>query len=210
MQKLYPILDTVALERRGCGLPAAARAMVGAGAGILQVRHKGHWSREFFREAETVAELCARNGVQLVVNDRADFALLLNAGLHVGQDDLPPADARGLIGPGRMLGFSTHNAEQLSAAVAEPIDYLALGPIFSTSSKEQPDPEVGLLKLRAWRGIAARFPLVAIGGITRENALSVIEAGADSVAVIGDLLPEECTELALARRFEEWLRVVGE
>ena len=202
-------MDTATLERRGCPVGVAVQALVGAGAEILQIRHKGHWSRDFFRESEQVAELCVGKGVQLVVNDRADFALLLNSGLHVGQDDLPPYDARGLIGTERMLGFSTHNAEQLTAAVREPVDYLALGPIFSTLSKENPDPEVGLMRLREWRGIASRFPLVAIGGITRTNALSVIEAGANSVAVIGDLLPEECTELALAKRFEEWLRLLG-
>jgi thiamine-phosphate pyrophosphorylase len=202
-------LDTATLQRRGCPLGAAVQALLGAGAEILQVRHKGHWSRDFFREAEHAAELCSSRGVQLVVNDRADFALLLNAGLHVGQDDLPPSDAHRLIGAERILGLSTHNAEQLTAAVMEPVDYLALGPIFSTSSKEHPDPEFGLEKLRSWRGIAVGFPLVAIGGITRANALSVIEAGADSVAVIGDLLPEKCTELTLAGRFEEWLRLVG-
>lgn len=209
MHKVYPILDASALERRGCGLRLAAGALVGAGAKILQIRHKGFWSRDFFREAEQVAEVCSRAGTQLVVNDRADFAMLLNAGLHVGQDDLPPSMARELIGAQRLLGFSTHNAEQLSLAIGEPVDYLALGPIFSTSSKEGADPEVGLENLRMWRGIGARFPLVAIGGITRENALSVIEAGADSVAVIGDLLPEECTELGLSKRFEDWLRVVS-
>jgi thiamine-phosphate pyrophosphorylase len=210
VNRLYPILDTAALARRGCSLGVAAGALVDAGAGILQIRHKGHWSREFFGEAEGVAELCVRAGAQLVVNDRADFAMLLKAGLHGGQDDLPPAAARGLIGPGALLGFSTHNAEQLRNAILEPISYLALGPIFSTSSKDQPDKEVGLEKLREWRGIASQFPLVAIGGITRGNALSVLDAGADSVAVIGDLLPEECTELALSRRFEEWLRLLRE
>jgi thiamine-phosphate pyrophosphorylase len=113
------------------------------------------------------------------------------------------------MGAVAMLGFSTHNAEQLAAGVNEPVDYLALGPIFATASKEQPDPEVGLVKLREWRRLAPRHPLVAIGGITRGNALAVLEAGADSVAVIGDLLPEECSELSLGRRFEEWLRLVS-
>ncbi len=175
----------------------------------MQIRHKRHWSREFYREAEQVAGLCFKTNVQLVVNDRADFALLLKAGLHVGQDDLPPQDARGLLGDRGLLGFSTHNAEQLTAAVTEPVNYLALGPIFSTSSKDQPDPEIGLRKLSEWRGVAAGFPLVAIGGVTRGNALSVIHAGADSVAIIGDLLPAECTELALANRFEEWLKLLS-
>jgi thiamine-phosphate pyrophosphorylase len=204
VNKLYPILDTAALERRGFSLCTAAQVF--AQAGILQIRHKGHWSREFFREAEAVAEICARTEAQLIVNDRADFALLLNAGLHVGQDDLPPAGARRLIGPKRTLGFSTHNTEQLAAAEREPVDYLAIGPIFSTSSKERPDPSVGLHGLRS---LASPRPLVAIGGITRTNALAVLEAGADSVAVIGDLLPDECSEVALGRRFEEWMRLLS-
>lgn len=207
--KLYPILDTSALERRGCPLPIAAAAFLKAGATILQIRQKGHWSRDFFAGAQAVAELCSQRQAQLMVNDRADFAMLLNAGLHLGQDDLPPAMARGLVGAKATLGFSTHNAEQLAATANHPIDYVALGPIFATASKDQPDPEVGLTKLRAWRRLAPQLPLVAIGGITRANALSVLDAGADSLAIIGDLLPEECSALALSRRLEEWLRLLN-
>jgi thiamine-phosphate pyrophosphorylase len=207
--KLYPILDTAALSRRGCKILIAASALLKAGAKLLQIRHKGHWSRDFFHEAEAVAELCEQEGARLIINDRADFALLLNAGLHVGQDDLPPAAARGLIGTGRMLGFSTHNEEQLSAAAAEPVDYVALGPMFSTANKDQPAPEVGLQNLRRWRELDLRHPLVAIGGITRLNAQEVLDAGADSLAVIGDLLPDTCTELTLSRRFEEWQQLVS-
>jgi thiamine-phosphate pyrophosphorylase len=184
-------------------------AFLSGGATILQIRHKGHWSRDFFNEAQVVAEMCGRHGAQLIVNDRADFAILLNAGLHVGQDDLSSVLARRLIGAECVLGSSTHSAEQLSAVALEPVNYAALGPIFSTLSKEQPDPEVGLENLRAWRPLAAQLPLVAIGGITRANALSVIEAGADSLAVIGDLLPEDCSELGLSRRFEEWVRLLN-
>ncbi len=180
--------------------------MVEAGARLLQIRHKGHWSREVFDEARGVAELCAREGVELIVNDRADFAMLLGAGLHVGQDDLAPADARGLIGTGRTLGFSTHNAEQLRAAAREPVDYVALGPIFGTSNKDNPDPVVGLDQLADWRGLTS-LPLVAIGGMTRENARAVLDAGADSLAVIGDLLPEVCDAVSIARRFEEWMNI---
>jgi thiamine-phosphate pyrophosphorylase len=208
VNKLYPILDTAALERRGCSLVLATGAFLGAGAKILQIRHKGHWSRSFFEEAQVVAELCAKHAAQLIVNDRADFALVLKAGLHLGQDDLWPAVARRLIGPGAILGFSTHNSTELIAASKEPVDYLALGPIFTTSNKEQPDPEVGLSKLREWRRLSP-FPLVAIGGITRANAMSVLEAGADSLAVIGDLLPADCNELVLSRRFEEWLKLLS-
>jgi thiamine-phosphate pyrophosphorylase len=203
VDKLYPILDTVTVERRGFSLRTAAEVF--AQAGILQIRHKAHWSREFFRGAEAIAAICARAGAQLIVNDRADFALLLNAGLHIGQDDLPPVDARGLIGPNRTLGFSTHNVEQLVAGEREPVDYLAIGPIFSTLSKERPDPCVGLDGLRS---LTSSRPLVAIGGITRANALAVLEAGANSVAVIGDLLPEDCSKIALGRRFEEWMKLV--
>ncbi len=187
----------------------AAGALLSAGATLLQIRHKAHWTPEFFREAETVAGMCIRGNAKLVVNDRADFAMLLGAGLHVGQEDLPPAAARGLLGRERILGFSTHNAEQLQAAVHEPIDYVALGPIFLTSSKDQPDPQVSLEKLRQWRSLASQQALVAIGGITRLNALQVLDAGADSLAVIGDLLPEICAELTLSRRFEEWQRLLN-
>jgi thiamine-phosphate pyrophosphorylase len=209
MTTLYPILDTSALTSRGCTLLVAADALLEAGCKLLQIRHKGHWSREFFPEAEAVAELCSRQAAQLIVNDRADFALLLNAGLHIGQDDLPPASARGLIGSGRVLGFSTHNPPQLLAAVNEPVDYIALGPIFCTANKDQPDPEVGLENLRQWRELVPSHPLVAIGGITRHNALQVLDAGADSLAVIGDLLPDPCTALTIAQRFEEWQQVLS-
>ncbi len=180
--------------------------MLASGARLLQIRNKEHWAREVFDEARCVAELCAKHGAELIVNDRADFAMLLGAGLHVGQDDLAPADARGLIGTGRTLGFSTHHLEQLRAGAKEPVDYVALGPIFGTSNKENPDPVVGLEKLAEWRGLTSK-PLVAIGGITRESARAVLDAGADSLAVIGDLLPETCDAVSIARRFEEWMRI---
>jgi len=115
LPRLYPILDTESLEARGIGLQTAASAMLAGGAGILQFRHKGHWSREAFEAARGVARLCRDAGAQFVVNDRADFAMLLEAGLHVGQDDLSPRDARMLLGPDALLGFSSHNAEQIRA-----------------------------------------------------------------------------------------------
>lgn len=208
MTKLYPILDTAALAQRNCSLEVAAKALLSEGASLLQIRHKQHWSREIFKEARTVAELCGKHGAQLILNDRADFALLLDAGLHVGQDDLSPADARRVIGTERMLGFSTHNAAQLKAAATEPVTYIAIGPIFNTSNKENPDPEVGLSNLSAWRPLVSQ-PLVAIGGITRANALQALAAGADSVAVIGDLLPEICTDSSLRERYESWQRLLN-
>jgi thiamine-phosphate pyrophosphorylase len=207
LPRLYPILDTGVLARRSCDAITAAEAMLAAGARILQFRHKGHYSRQVFGEAEKVAELCRRAGALFVIDDRADVAMLLDAGLHVGQDDLPPQDARRLVGPGRLLGFSTHNEAQLRAAASEPADYIAVGPIFGTTSKEKPDPVVGVEELRRLRALETR-PLVAIGGITRENALAVLEAGADSVAVIGDLLPAECNLESMRERMEQWQNLV--
>lgn len=204
---MYPILDTGTLAQRSCDAITAAEAMLAGGARILQFRHKGHYSRQVFGEAEKVAELCRRAGALFVIDDRADVAMLLDAGLHVGQDDLPPRDARRLVGPGRLLGFSTHNEAQLRAAAAEPVDYIAVGPIFGTSSKEKPDPVVGVEELRRLRALETR-PLVAIGGITRENALAVLATGVDSVAVIGDLLPAECNFESMRTRMEQWQNLV--
>jgi thiamine-phosphate pyrophosphorylase len=208
LPRVYPILDCAALEARGLSVERAAGAMIAGGAKILQIRRKGHWPRDFVEEARRVRERCRADGVLFVVNDRADFAELLDAALHVGQDDLTPSEARKLIGPGRALGFSTHNEAQLLAGVKEPVDYLALGPVFATRSKENPDPEIGLERWAAWRKRTDR-PVVAIGGITRSNALDVLSAGADSVAVIGDLIHEEASEESLRRRMEEWRQLAG-
>jgi len=207
LPRLYPILDTELIERRGCRLEAAAEAMLEGGAAILQLRHKGHFSRRIFEQAERIAELCRRAGALFIVDDRADIARLLGAGVHLGQEDLAPQLARKILGPEAVIGYSTHNAEQLEAAATEPVDYVALGPIFETSSKQKPDPVVGLEQLAAWRPLTRR-PLVAIGGITRANALAVLEAGADSVAVISDLVPEPCTAEGLRQRMEQWQQLV--
>ena len=198
----YPLVDT------SCGLPAtdAAEAILEAGARILQFRHKGVFSRDVFEEAERIAALCRDAGALFVINDRADIAMLLDAALHLGQDDLPPADARRIMPPGRIIGFSSHNADQLQSGDREPVDYLAIGPIFATGSKQNPDPVVGLEQLRTLRTLT-RKPLIAIGGITRETALSVFEAGADSVAIIGDLYPQPRTKTSLRARAEEWLAI---
>jgi thiamine-phosphate pyrophosphorylase len=135
-----------------------------------------------------------------VVNDRADVAKLLGAALHLGQDDLAPSDARRILPASSIIGFSTHNEQQLRAGDAEPVDYLAIGPIFATGSKQNPDPVVGVDRLRALRALTQK-PLVAIGGITRELAPQVFQAGADSVAIIGDLFPN------LRARAEEWIAI---
>jgi len=203
LPRLYPIIDTEALARCGLSLPCAAAAVLDAGAGILQIRHKGHWSREVFEAAREAARLCREAGVDLIVNDRADFALLLGAGLHVGQDDLPPRECRKLLGREPILGFSCHDAAQLAAAGGEPVDYVAIGPIFATASKSNPDPVIGVEQLQNLRTLV-ESPLVAIGGITLQNAPEVIGAGADSVAVIGGLLPQSATAKTLRERVAAW------
>uniref|UniRef100_Q01WR4 Thiamine-phosphate synthase n=1 Tax=Solibacter usitatus (strain Ellin6076) TaxID=234267 RepID=Q01WR4_SOLUE len=207
LPRVYPILDTESLDRRGILLETAAASFLDGGAAILQIRHKSHWSRTFFESARTVARLCREAGTPLIVNDRADFAMLLEAGLHIGQADLSPRDARRLIGPDAALGFSSHNVNQLCAAGGEPVDYVALGPIFITASKQNPDPVTGIGELRRCRPLIEK-PLVAIGGITQENALQVLEAGADSLAVIAGLLPENATAHSLRERMEQWQRLV--
>ncbi len=201
----YPILDTEAAARRKVDVVDAAARMLQGGVQILQFRHKGFWSRGVFETLQRVAELCRNAGVLFVVNDRVDLAKLASAGLHLGQDDLPPSAARLIVGTATMIGFSTHNEAQLQAAAKEPADYVALGPIFGTASKANPDPTVGLEGLRKLRPLIQR-PLAAIGGITRGNARAVIEAGADSVAVIGDLFPEDGN---IAGRVKEWLEITG-
>jgi len=207
LPRVYPILDTESLDRRAIALETAAAAFLEGGAGILQIRHKRHWSRGFFETARTVARLSREAGAALVVNDRADFAMLLEAGLHVGQDDLSPRDARRLMGPDASIGFSSHNVNQLCAAGGEPVDYVALGPVFSTASKLNPDPVTGVEEIRRCRSLIEK-PLVAIGGITQENALDVLRAGADSVAVIAGLLPDPATAHSLRERMEQWQQLV--
>lgn len=184
----------------------AADAVLEGGARILQFRYKGVFSREVFDDARRISELCRSAGAQFVMNDRADMAMLLGAGLHLGQEDLPPGDARRIMPVGSTIGFSTHNEIQLREGDKEPVDYLAIGPIFATGTKENPDPVVGVEELRRLRAFTEK-PLVAIGGITRENAPEVFDTGADAVAVIGDLYPDPCTRAALRSRTEEWLAI---
>jgi thiamine-phosphate pyrophosphorylase len=206
LPRVYPILDTTTLSSRGIALRTAAEAFLEGGASILQIRHKGHWGRDMFDAAGVVARLCAEAGATFVINDRADFAMLLDGGLHVGQDDLAPRDARKLMGPDAVIGFSSHNAKQLCAAGGEAVDYVALGPIFTTASKQNPDPLVGLEDLRQCRALLEK-PLVAIGGITLENVVDVLQAGADSVAVIAGLLPAAPTAQSLRERMEQWQKI---
>ena len=177
--------------------------MVEGGAKILQLRHKSFWSREILQKAEKLGSFCKNAGVTFVINDRADYAAMLGASLHLGQEDLTPSDARQVVAAGTIIGYSTHNPAQMREADQEPADYLAFGPMFGTVSKERPAPTVGLDGLRAIRPLT-RKPLVAIGGITRDNAFTCWKAGADSVAVIADLYPPDCTKARLRERMTEW------
>jgi thiamine-phosphate pyrophosphorylase len=204
LPRVYPICDTAALAARGADPVAFANGLLDGGATLLQFRHKGDWSRETVEALAQVSEAAARAGCRLVVNDRADLARVFSAGIHVGQHDLAPADARRVAGPDALLGFSTHNEQQLLAEEGAPADYLAFGPVFPTRSKENPDPVVGLDTLRRLRPLTGK-PLVAIGGITSETAGLALEAGANAVAVIGDLLPDEITPDRVRERMKAWL-----
>ena len=202
----YPILDTGFLDRRGVRAVDAAEAILEGGARILQFRHKSFFSRDTFDDARAIAGLCAQAGALFVLNDRADMAMLLGSALHLGQEDLPPADARAIMPGGRIIGYSTHNQNQLREADREPVDYIAIGPVFQTGSKRNPDPVLGVDALSRLRGLT-RKPLVAIGGITRATAPAVWKAGLDSVAVISDLIPDDGSKETLRARTEEWLQL---
>ena len=203
LPRLYPIIDSALLAARGIEPTHMARVLVEAGVGIAQFRHKTVYTRDTFAEAEEVGGVLRDAGIPYIIDDRADIAMMVGAdGVHVGQDDLTPTDVRRIVGPSMCIGYSTHNEEQLRRGDSEPVDYLAIGPIFCTASKQNPDPIVGLEELSRIRALTSK-PLVAIGGITRANAPQVLDAGADSVAVISDLLADD-----LKLRLDEWTSVV--
>jgi thiamine-phosphate pyrophosphorylase len=199
--RLYAILDSARFCEQA-RLLEAAESLVAGGVTLLQYRNKSGNSRQMLEQARELKKRIG-GGAKLIMNDRADLCLAADFdGLHLGQEDLSPEAARRIIGLERWLGVSTHNPAQLSVADKTSADYLAIGPVFATSSKENPDPVIGLEGVRRARELT-RKPLVAIGGITRANARSVIEAGADSVAVISDLLPDP------RKSAEEFLRILG-
>ncbi len=199
--RVYPITDT---KLSGLLHVEQVRQLIEGGATLIQLREKDLNPREFYREAEVALKLARTHGVRLIINDRVDIALALKAdGTHLGQADLPPAEARTILGDEAIIGFSTHNIEQARAASTLPVDYLAVGPIFSTASKKAPDPVVGLSGLRDIRAVIDRLPIVAIGGITLANASEVLAAGADSVAMISGMLVNGNT----ASRMRESLRI---
>jgi thiamine-phosphate pyrophosphorylase len=203
--RFYPIIDTAVLSRTAFSPIDVAEEAATAGVGILQYRHKENWTQANFDDAKTIAGICQETGIIFIINDRADYARLLGSGLHIGQDDLPPVAGRRVISKA-VIGFSTHNGRQLRRGGEEPADYLSLGPIFATQSKERPDPVVGVDGLRALRILTTK-PLVAIGGITLEDAAKVFSAGADSVAIISGFLPSDPNRPRLRERLQEWLHI---
>ncbi len=184
--RIYPLTDA-----RLSGLSHAEQVirLSNGGANLIQLREKDLTPREFFKQAQEASHIARRRGVRIVINDRVDMALAIEAdGVHLGQEDFPPEAARRLLGDKAIIGVSTHNVEQARRACRLPVNYLAIGPIFTTSSKSNSEPVVGLDGLRNVRDAIGNFPLVAIGGISHENAHDVLESGADAVAVINALL----------------------
>jgi thiamine-phosphate pyrophosphorylase len=186
--RVYPLTDVLL---SGLSHAEQVRLLSSGGASLIQLREKQIPSLEFYEQAKAAMAVAERNGVKLIVNDRVDVALAVRAhGVHLGQDDIPPEAARGLLGAEAIIGYSTHNVRQAVSALGLPIDYIAIGPIFQTATKTDTSPVLGLEGLRTVRGAIGDFPLVAIGGITQVNAAEAIGAGADSVAVISALLAD--------------------
>jgi len=203
---LYAILDVNLATSRGWAPLVLCRLWIDAGVRQIQLRAKTLASGAFLDLADEMARATRPAGVTFIVNDRADIAVMSRAdGVHVGQDDLTPAAARTVVGPDALVGISTHSIAQVTAALAGPSSYLAIGPVFETASKARPDPVVGLagVRLAADSTGPARRPLVAIGGITLDRAPAVIEAGADAVAVIADLVTADPS-----RRCREYLKAL--
>jgi len=185
LPRLYVILDAGLVQGPATEI---ATQLMGAGVRLLQYRAKNLGAGDMLRTAGQIAGIARQHGAEFFVNDRPDLAYLAGAdGVNVGQDDLGVESVRAIVGQDRWVGVSTHNREQFERAVATSADYVAIGPILATSSKANPDPVVGTELLRRLRPLTKK-PIVAIGGIRLEHAAEVIEAGADSVAVISDIL----------------------
>lgn len=196
---LYPVTD------RPLSLLSHAEQVAqlsDGGATLVQLREKLLSALDFYSEAEAALQVARERGVKIIINDRVDIALALKAdGVHLGQDDLPPAAARRILGPNVIIGFSTHNPEQAIIAATMPVDYLAIGPIFPTTTKQTSNPIVGINGLRLVRQAVGTVPIVAIGGITFENSENVLSAGADAVAVIRGIWMPAGKATILTKRF---------
>jgi len=196
---LYPITSR---SHTGLSHTEIITQLIDGGATFIQIREKTATPRDFYHEAKTVIAYAHEHSAKIIINDRVDIAIAVGAdGVHLGQDDLPPEHARKLMGDSAIIGYSTHSIEQAIAATKLPVDYIAIGPIFQTTSKDNPDPVVGLDMLRTIKPLIDK-PLVAIGGITLSTCRDVWDAGADSVAIISDLY----TQSDIAERAREFCR----
>jgi thiamine-phosphate pyrophosphorylase len=188
LPKVYPITDT---DLSGLSHAEQVDRFIAGGATMIQLRDKHSAPRDFYRQAEAALQIARKHNVRLIINDRVDVALALGAdGVHLGQSDLPVAAARRLLGNTAIVGMSTHNLAQAELAATMPVDYVAFGPVFKTSTKENPDPITGLGALRAVRAIVGSLPLVAIGGVTLTNTRQAWDAGADAVSSIAALVSD--------------------
>ncbi len=196
--RVYPLTD-----RHISGLSHAEQVieLSESGARVIQLREKELSGREFFREATAAVAVARERGVQIIINDRVDIALALEAdGVHLGQDDLPVEAARRILGSKAIIGFSTHNLEQAELAAEMPLDYIALGPIFPTRTKNSGNPTLGASKVREVNAFL-NVPLVAIGGITEANSRQLLDSGAHALAVVGDLWKPKHGAEARRRRY---------
>ncbi|MEO7191254.1 MAG: thiamine phosphate synthase [Vicinamibacterales bacterium] len=201
LPRLYAILDVALTHAHGLTPQNLFDIWIDAGVRLIQLRAKSMASGAMLDLADALAERARTAGVTFIVNDRADIARLSGAaGVHVGQGDLTPRDVRPLLPAPALIGLSTHTTVQVTAALTQPIDYLAIGPVFTTLSKQNPDAVVGLSGVRETAAAARErpVPVVAIGGISLETAPDVIDAGADAVAIIGDLLRGDPAQRARA------------
>lgn len=186
LPKIYPITD---IRLSGLSHVEQVRKLIAGGATFVQLRDKRSSPRQFYEQVVECVRIAHDQNVQIIINDRVDIALVAKAdGVHLGQDDMPPEKARIVLGAAAIIGFSTHSVEQVKLAASLPIDYVAIGPIFATSTKENPDPLVGLDGLVAVKTAAGNRPVVAIGGINEANLRDVFDVGADSAAMIGAIV----------------------
>jgi thiamine-phosphate pyrophosphorylase len=201
LPRFYPIVDEALLQRHDLAVGRVAEELRAAGVMLLQYRNKIGESDSILRDAAVVWEVFSGSGCRLMLNDHAELVKPAGfGGVHVGQGDLSPEDARRVVGPERWVGVSTHEDQQVRVATETSADYIAVGPVFATGTKLDAEPVIGLDGVRRARALTEK-PIVAIGGITRENARSVIDAGADSVAVISALFVEGETVEKVARDF---------
>ena len=184
--KIYAITDTAI---SGISHQEQVKRLIDGGIKFIQLREKHASPREFYESAKAAVTLAREHDVTIIINDRVDIALAANAdGVHLGQDDLPPGYARNILGADAIIGFSIHSLEQARAALDLPIDYIAIGPVFATTTKENPDAVTGIETIKSVKKLGLGRPLVAIGGINSGNLVSVLSAGADSAAMIGALI----------------------